>query len=119
MPRFGMVIDTRKCVGCMDCVVACRTENDVPEGYCRDWITTETRGDYPTLALEIRSERCNHCDNPPCVTCCPTGASHVEPLGKVVLVTGGALGIGQGIVRAFAREGAAVSVSDINAAAAD
>ena len=30
MPRFGMVIDTRKCVGCMDCVVACQTENDVP-----------------------------------------------------------------------------------------
>ena len=31
--RFGMVIDTRKCVGCMDCVVACQTENDVPQGY--------------------------------------------------------------------------------------
>ena len=47
MPRFGMVIDTRKCVGCMDCVVACQTENDVPHGYCRDWITTEVRGDVP------------------------------------------------------------------------
>ena len=27
MARYGMVIDTRKCVGCMDCVVACQTEN--------------------------------------------------------------------------------------------
>ena len=34
MPRFGMVIDTLKCVGCMDCVVACQTENDVPLGHC-------------------------------------------------------------------------------------
>jgi len=82
-----MVIDTRKCVGCMDCVVACQTENDVPAGYCRDWIATEVRGEFPHLAMEIRSERCNHCDNPPCVSCCPTGASHVAEPGHVVLVT--------------------------------
>ncbi len=87
MARFGMVIDTRRCVGCTDCVVACKTENDVPEGLNRDWIATETTGRFPTLHLEIRTERCNHCDNPPCVGCCPTGASHVEPFGAIVLVT--------------------------------
>ena len=66
MARLGMAIDTRKCVGCMDCVVACKTENDVPEGFNRDWITQR--------------------DDPPCVSCCPTGASHVHPFGAVVLV---------------------------------
>lgn len=87
MARYGMVIDTARCVGCMDCVVACKTENGVPDGYCRDWITEEVRGTWPTLTLELRSERCNHCDRPPCVTCCPTGASHVEEgLGRIVLV---------------------------------
>jgi Fe-S-cluster-containing dehydrogenase component len=86
MARFGMVIDTRKCVGCMDCVVACQTENDVPVGYARDWITTDVRGEFPNLTMEIRSERCNHCDNPPCVYCCPTGASHVSDLGGIVKV---------------------------------
>jgi len=89
MARYGMVIDTRKCVGCMDCVVACKTENQVPEGFNRDWVTYEATGAFPTLHLEIRSERCNHCDHPPCVSCCPTGASHVETPGQVVLVTGG------------------------------
>jgi Fe-S-cluster-containing dehydrogenase component len=84
--RLAMAIDTLRCVGCMDCVVACKTENEVPEGYCRDWIATEVRGRFPTVAMEIRSERCNHCDRPPCVTCCPTGASHVEPFGALVLV---------------------------------
>jgi Fe-S-cluster-containing dehydrogenase component len=86
MARLTMVIDTRKCVGCMDCVVACKTENGVPEGFNRDWITQRLAGSFPTLSLEIRSERCNHCDDPPCVSCCPTGASHVHPFGAVVLV---------------------------------
>jgi Fe-S-cluster-containing dehydrogenase component len=86
MARFGMVIDTRQCVGCMDCVVACKTENDVPDGFCRDWINQRFEGTMPDLRLTITSERCNHCDRPPCVSCCPTGASHVHDFGKVVLV---------------------------------
>jgi Fe-S-cluster-containing dehydrogenase component len=82
-----MAIDTRKCVGCTDCVVACKTENQVPDGLNRDWIAYDTRGAFPAPTLEIRSERCNHCDHPPCVACCPTGASHVDPRGAIVLVT--------------------------------
>jgi NAD(P)-dependent dehydrogenase (short-subunit alcohol dehydrogenase family) len=39
--------------------------------------------------------------------------------GRSVLVTGGALGIGQGIVRAFAREGAMVGVADLDRSAAE
>ena len=85
--RFAMTMDTRLCVGCKACVYACKAENDVPDGYCRDWVVEEIRGEFPTLSAEIRSERCNHCDSPPCVSCCPTGASHVEEYGKVVLVT--------------------------------
>lgn len=81
-----MAIDTLKCVGCSDCVVACQTENNVPIGYCRDWIVEVTDGTYPNLTLENRSERCCHCTNAPCVRCCPTGASHKTEEG-VVLVT--------------------------------
>jgi len=86
MARFGMAIDTRRCVGCMDCVVACKTENQIPEGYCRNWVVQEVRGAFPELQMEIRSERCNHCDDAPCVSACPTGASHVEPLGQTVQI---------------------------------
>ncbi len=86
MARYGMVIDTRRCVGCMDCVVACKTENGVPEGYNRDWITETVSGGSPNLRMEIRTERCNHCASPPCVYCCPTGASHIHERGGVVLV---------------------------------
>ncbi len=86
MARYAMAIDTKRCVGCADCVVACQTENNVPIGYCRDWIVQDTYGEYPNLNLEIRSERCNHCADSPCVRCCPTSASHYAE-GGIVLVT--------------------------------
>lgn len=84
--RYAMVIDTRLCVGCMNCVVACKTENNVPDGFCRDWITETVHGGFPNVRLQIRSERCNHCEYPPCVHCCPTGASHRRE-GGFVMVT--------------------------------
>ncbi len=87
MSRYGMVIDTAKCVGCTDCVVACETENNVPVGFARDWIEQIAVGKFPDTQVEIRSERCNHCSDAPCVTCCPTGASHHSEFGGVVLVT--------------------------------
>jgi Fe-S-cluster-containing dehydrogenase component len=83
--RFAMAMDTRKCVGCSACVLACKSENNTPEGFNRDWIVTETRGEFPNLTQEIRSERCHHCDAPPCDTACPTGATFVG-FGGIVLV---------------------------------
>jgi len=83
--RYAMAIDTKKCVGCSDCVVGCQIENNVPIGYCRDWIVEITTGTYPDLSMELRSERCNHCSNAPCVRCCPTTASHITD-GGIVLV---------------------------------
>lgn len=92
--RYAMAIDTKKCVGCGDCVVACQTENNVPHGYCRDWIVENVTGTYPSLALEFRSERCNHCDNSPCVRCCPTGASHIAEGGIVLVKQSKCIGCG-------------------------
>jgi Fe-S-cluster-containing dehydrogenase component len=83
--RYAMVMDTRKCVGCSACVLACKAENDVPEGFCRDWIVEEVRGRFPDLSAELRSERCHHCSDAPCVDACPTGASHVSDGGAVIV----------------------------------
>ena len=92
--RYAMAIDTKKCVGCSDCVIACQLENQVPVGYCREWIVESVSGTYPHLALEFRSERCHHCANAPCVRCCPTGASHVEEGGVVLVEPGQCIGCG-------------------------
>ena len=96
--RYAMAIDTKKCVGCSDCVVACQTENNVPVGYCRDWVYETTEGIYPSLKTEIRSERCNHCENSPCVRSCPTGASHYGEGGTVLVTPDECIGCGACIV---------------------
>jgi tetrathionate reductase subunit B len=83
--RYAMAVDTRRCVGCNACVIGCKEENQLALGAFRDWVTVETRGVFPHLRQEIRSERCNHCENPPCVRVCPTGASHVVEGGIVVV----------------------------------
>lgn len=83
--RYAMAVDTRRCVGCNACVIACKTENALPEGGFRGWVVQETSGKFPDLAMEIRSERCNQCSSPPCVEACPTGASYVAEGGVVAV----------------------------------
>jgi len=80
---LGMAIDTGTCVGCAACVIGCKTENDTAPDFSRDWIYTLLEGEYPHLRMTIRSERCNHCEDAPCVTVCPTGSSHYGPMGTV------------------------------------
>lgn len=76
MPNYAMVIDQRRCVACMACVIACKGENDVPPEHFRTRVREIVEGEFPNLRMELRSELCNHCENPPCVYNCPTGASY-------------------------------------------
>ena len=86
MKRYGMVIDADRCVDCKACMVACTAENDVPLGKHRNWVTSTLRGTYPELSMTVEPEQCHHCDDPPCVRVCPTGASYVTDSGGIVWV---------------------------------
>ena len=44
---WGMLIDIPKCIGCGNCVRACQTENDVPDGFFRTWVERYHRTDWP------------------------------------------------------------------------
>jgi len=60
----------------MACVVACRAENDVPEGASRNWIAESgERGHYPKLGMSFVPGQCMQCDNPHCIRVCPVGAT--------------------------------------------
>ena len=92
MARFAMTVDQKLCVTCNACVIACKSENAVPPGAARCWTVQAERGTFPLLAVETRSERCNHCENAPCVSACPTRASHYEPGGLVEVDPGKCVG---------------------------
>jgi len=72
--RYGFIIDNRKCIGCHACTVACKTENHVPLTVNRTWVKYVEKGTFPNTRRVFQVTRCNHCENPPCVTICPVTA---------------------------------------------
>jgi Fe-S-cluster-containing dehydrogenase component/formate-dependent nitrite reductase membrane component NrfD len=81
--RYGFVIDNRKCIGCHACTVACKTENHVPLSVNRTWVKYVEKGQFPNTRRVFQVTRCNHCENPPCVTICPVTAMYQRKDGIV------------------------------------
>lgn len=83
MKKYLMIFDENLCVGCQACSVACRSENNVPDNVFRLQVRVGTRGVFPNLAMDFKWQSCVMCDDPPCVTVCPTGASYRTADGLV------------------------------------
>jgi len=76
MPKYGMVIDLQKCVGCGACAIACKTENNTRNrmgGQTYNWAdhVIEVSGKFPNISYTNRPVLCNHCSKPACVEACP------------------------------------------------
>lgn len=87
-PHWGMLIDTRRCIGCQACTIACSMENGLPEGQFRTVVATyavTTQEGQAGVATVPRT--CNHCEEPPCIPVCPVGATFKRKDG-IVLVDG-------------------------------
>ena len=83
MTRLGFVLDSDNCIGCHACTVACKSEHDVPLGVNRTWVKYIETGAFPNVTRHFSVMRCNHCDDAPCMTICPTSALHRAPNGVV------------------------------------
>ena len=83
--RAGFLLDLTRCVGCGACVVACRVENDLPDTLFWRKILTVNRRRMDTGPTYHLSLACHHCDNPPCVKGCPSGALEKRPDGIVFI----------------------------------
>jgi molybdopterin-containing oxidoreductase family iron-sulfur binding subunit len=90
-----MLIDTRKCNDCDDCVTACQTENGWGTGSNNEelssdrqkaqWIRKVKLTDKQTGHVQSLPLMCQHCEHPPCVDVCPTGASMKRADGIVLV----------------------------------
>lgn len=87
MTHYVMVIDLKTCTGCQACVAACTLENQTPywDGKYRTHVEDVVHGQFPTLRRVLAPRLCMHCDEPPCVDACPTGASYQSADGMVLL----------------------------------
>jgi Fe-S-cluster-containing dehydrogenase component len=83
MVNYGFVIDNRKCIGCHACTVACKSEHNVPIGVNRTHVKYIEKGIYPDVTREFSVHRCNHCEDSPCTTICPTTALFTRDDGIV------------------------------------
>jgi molybdopterin-containing oxidoreductase family iron-sulfur binding subunit len=94
--RWGMLINVNNCAdGCTGCVDACQQENGWGAGtsdeqLSRDdqkaqWIRKVKVSDPQTGYAKTLPMMCQHCEHPPCVDVCPTGASF-RRIDGIVLV---------------------------------
>ena len=82
--KYGIVIDASKCIDCKACLIACKVENELPEGYWRNWIKPlwDMQG---SRRSEFQPGQCMQCGNPSCVAACPVGATYKGKNGIVVI----------------------------------
>ena len=92
MARYGMLINTKKCIGCYACRTACQRQNGLDP--TDSFIRFEERevGEYPSVSVEHVPLQCMHCEDAPCASVCPTGAAHIGPDGIVEVDQGRCIG---------------------------
>ncbi len=84
--KYVMLADTTRCINCKACEVACRAEWDTPMGFTRDWVKEVEYVNAKGLPeVQLFPGRCQHCDDPPCVEACPSGASWKREDGIVLV----------------------------------
>ena len=83
MARWGMVVDLRKCIGCRTCKSVCWEMNNVP--YNASWrqVIERKKTEYSDLIRIFFPMNCMHCNKPPCLDVCPTGATRQKKSGIV------------------------------------
>ncbi len=100
--KLGLAIDLDTCVGCHACVISCKEWNTSnygaplsdmdaygpnPNGTFLNRVHTyEVETETNSFNVVHFPKSCLHCEDAPCVTVCPTGASYKRESDGIVLV---------------------------------
>ena len=82
-PRWVKLLDQSRCIGCHACTTACKSENEVPVGVTRTYVKSVDVGTFPQARRAFQVNRCNQCEDAPCVAACPTQAMYRRDDGIV------------------------------------
>src|SRR3972149_4627050 len=92
LPRlqgWGLLVDVSKFNDCDACVTACHEENGVTShgrpATDPQWIRKVALKDKQSGYVTTLPVVCQHCEEPPCVDVCPTGASFKRADGIVLV----------------------------------
>jgi len=124
---WAFVVDTRSCIGCGQCVVACKQENGVPldEEHTRTWVERHAIArdgsvsvespaagmygfppapvlagatEHATQATQFVPRLCMQCENSPCTAVCPVGATFRTQDGVILVDEQRCIGCGYCVV---------------------
>jgi len=90
-PTKAILTDITKCIGCEECVLACKKDNGLGPDRMWKWqrsIDELSASRYTTVLRrqdgKFVRQQCRHCVDPACVSACIVGALKKTPEGSVV-----------------------------------
>jgi formate dehydrogenase iron-sulfur subunit len=96
--KMAILTDVTKCIGCLECVTACKNVNHLPIDVPRAWQKNDglAAANWTSVLQKPGNhyvrKQCRHCLEPACASACPVGALHQTSLGAVVYDSGKCLG---------------------------
>jgi len=76
--RGYLLVDVRKCQGCMSCMLACSLVHEGVANLSLSRIQI-TQNPFESFPHDVGVAQCRQCTAPACVNACPEGALHADP----------------------------------------